>query len=206
MHAPAQDVDDVFECVVEVVRLRMSIASFEVGKSVEGAAQCAGGVHLVVRAEVIADEREPEGVDDRLDRGFEFRVARARVTIGGGHEAGSVAHGLAPRPAHCADGIVARHSNSGCLEAFGEKLAALEAHAPQQIVVAVDMAVQRGLANAKIPSDSSQGDGVEPFRIGDCASGGHDGLGVELLSNVRIGSCHRPLVREYHGLVRAGFA
>lgn len=180
----------MFEGVVEIVGAGVAVACFEMGKPMERTSERSGCMHLIVRAELVPDERQTEGVDNVLDGRFKFRVASTRVSVGCRHQAWTIANYLAPGGTHSPDGIIARHANGGRSETVGKELTSFETEQPKEVVIPVDMAIQRRLADAQFSGDAGECECVDAFSIGDSASCRDNDVSVELLAWFILGSCH----------------
>ena len=102
-----QQIDQLIEGVVGIVRKRVSVAGFEMGESVEGAAQPSGHMQSFVIGKVKGCQRLGDDRDDVLNGRFKLRIASAGIAIGGGIQARVGAHEFAPCVAYRADCLVA---------------------------------------------------------------------------------------------------
>ena len=97
--------------------------------------------------------------------GLQFRVACARVTVGGGVLAGVVPYDAPPGSAYCTNRVVAGKADCCVGEAAGDDLATSQAEGPDKRVVAVDVTVEGRLAHTQLDGDPCQGEGLEPFGV-----------------------------------------
>ena len=182
--ASAEQFDEPFERVVQVMGMRVSVARLEMTEAVKSTTQRAGGVYAVIVVEVKAGKGLRDHANDAFDRLFELVVASARVAIGRfvqprvGHD------GLAPGTTDRPDSLVTRHADGRLAEGSGQLFAAAQTQQAQQILIAVDMAVQRRLSHPEFLRNPGQCEGFEPFGVGKrCCS-------VDDSFLIKWNSCH----------------
>ena len=97
---------------------------------------------------------------------------------------------MSPRATHCPNRIVAGHANSSGGQRIGKHHTTHETKAPNQIVVAVDMTVERGLADIEFLGHTGQAYLVDTLTISDFGCGMNDQLFVDwAATSIRICSC-----------------
>ena len=112
--------------------------------------------------EIEAGERSSDHIDDAFDRRLQFVVAGAWVAVGGGIEPRGITDNGAPRIAECANRIFASDALSRLTEAFGEEFPTPQTEAANQVVVAVDMAIERRLLHAERIGDPGEREASSP--------------------------------------------
>ena len=165
MDTGAEQVKQVVEGIVEIQGMRVAVTGFKVGEAVEGAAEGAGHVHLLVVAEAVGDKGLGQHVHHTLHGSLQFRIAGTRVTVGGGVLTGVVPDHAAPCGAHCAHRIVAGKADCCVGEAAGDDLATLQAKGPDKGVITVDVAVEGGLAHTQLCGNPREGESLEPLGV-----------------------------------------
>lgn len=162
----------------------MSVARLEMTESVKCGPQCPCGMHPMVIFEIKAGKSLRNHAHDAFDCLFEFVVTCTRIAVCCLIEAGVGQHGLAPRSANSPNGFVARHTNCGLAERRGKLFAASQTEKPQQILVTLDMAIERGLAHTQFFGDTGERKCVEALGIGErCGC-------VDYLLLIQWDSCH----------------
>ncbi len=174
-----QQIDQMVERVVGVMRQRMTITGFEMGQAVKGAPEPSRNVHPLVVRQVERRKRLSDDRHDVLDGSLELRVPGARVAIGGGIQAGIDADDFAPGSADGSDSLITGHPDRRRAERFGQEFSTSEPQASQQIVEPLDMAVESRLSNAKTLGNFGESDCVESFGISENRRFIDHALGIE---------------------------
>lgn len=189
----AQDLDDVFERVIEVMGQGVTITGLEMSKPMKRAAERSRRVDSVDLIEAIPHEGQTESLDDVLDGLFEFGISCTWVTIRCRKKTRPLSNHLAPGTAHGPYGIIGRDPHRCLAKSLFEQLATLETETSHQIVVPVDMAIQRRLTDPQIACDTGERQSVEALFVGDLACDGKNDFCVELGATIAVGGCHKVL-------------
>ena len=181
--AGEEQIDKPRERVFEVVWVGMTITRLEVGKAVERASQGPSDVDPLRVVEVEAAEGPCDDCDDLFDCIFEFGITGTGVTVGRCIEPRRVAHDPPPCVTERLHDVGPGHALGCRAESIGEKLAAPEPEASDQVVEALDVSVQRRLPNTKPIGDTGECDRIETFGIGNASSLVDDLFGIERRSH-----------------------
>lgn len=106
-----QQINQLIEGVVRIVREWVPIARFQMGESVKGAAKSSRHVDAFVIGEVKGCQRPGDDRDNVLDGSFKLWVTRTRIAIGRGIQTRVGPHEFAPCVAHGADRLIAGDTN-----------------------------------------------------------------------------------------------
>ena len=144
-----QEVDEAGERDLEIVWMGVAVARLKVGEAVERTPECSSHVDALGIVEIEAGERTSDHIDDAFDCRLQFVVAGAWVAVGGGIEPRGITDDGTPCITKCANRIFASDALSRLTEAFGEEFPTPQTEAANQVVVAVDMTVERRLLHAE---------------------------------------------------------
>ena len=151
-----QEVDEASERDLEIVWMGVAVARLEVGEAVERTPECLSHVDALAIVEIEAGERTSDHIDDAFDGRLQFVVAGAWVAVGGGIEPRGITDDGAPRIAECANRIFTSDALSRLTEPLGEEFPTPQTEAANQVVVAVNMTVERRLLHAERIGDPSE--------------------------------------------------
>ena len=160
-----QELQQMIERVIKVVFVWMPVTRLEMGEAVEGTPQAARHMHTLCLVDTEAPQRPRDDRHDPLHRLFQFNIARTGMPVGCGIQTRMGPHHLPPGPPDCHYGTGTRHAD-GCLgQRTGEFLATPQSQLLHEVVIPVDMAIQRRLTNTEFISHTSERDCVETLAV-----------------------------------------
>jgi len=130
----------------------------------------------MVIVEIESDQRQRNDRHDPFDGIFEFLITRAGIAVRGFIQAWVGKYCLAPRVSDRGNCFVARNTDRRLAQCRSKLFAAPQAQEPQQVLVGLDVAVQRWLAHAKLSCDPRQRERVEAFGVCERCRGVNDPL------------------------------
>jgi len=143
-----QEFQQMIERVIKVVLVGMAVTRLDMREPVERTPQPARHMNTLSFVDAEASQRPRNDPDDPLHRLLQFNIARAGMSVGCGIQTRMGPHHLPPGPPDCYDGLGTRHPD-GCLgQRTGEFLTTSQSKLLHEIVIAVNMAIQRWLTNS----------------------------------------------------------
>ncbi len=160
-----QELQQMVERVIKVVFVWMPVAGLEVREPVEGTPQPTRHMNTLSFVDTEAPQRPRNDPHDPLHRLLQFNITRAGMSVGCGIQARMGPHHLPPGPPDCHYGLGTRHAD-GCLgQRTGEFLAASQSQLLHEVVIPVNMAIQRGLTNTEFISHPGECDRIETLTV-----------------------------------------
>jgi hypothetical protein len=145
----------------------MAVTRLEMGKTVQSAAQAAGGMDTVGVIEIKPGQRLSNHRDDALDRLLKFRIAGAWEPIGCRVEARVIGDHAPPGSTDGSHRLCPGDADRCFGELSAQDLTTSKPEAANQGVVAGDVAVEGGLAHTQFIRNTGQGDRLDPFAVRD---------------------------------------
>lgn len=163
----AKKFDHAVKRVVEIMGMGVAVAGLEVRKSVERRTKRSGRVHPVVVVEIEPRQRRGDDADDALNRLFELGITCAGVTIGRLIEPGVRRDYAPPGPSYCGHCLIAGHADRRFGQRSSELISPAQTEQPQQILVALNVAIERRLSHTEFICHPGQRQGVEAIGVRD---------------------------------------